>query len=226
MSTSKPDWQWAMLSKPSISIRKGKAFGFDKPFEDTSTLVLTSATGYYIDVRFNLKGDPTSGPSFWAFAGTSETALVDGIECTAHAKWEHLIDSKEIDGVDEGDMFMLQNGDCMEVGVGKNGLYKELWNSPYPNLAPSVVARTAGQWDGIVIRIGDHCQGILQDKASGKIYVERWVRGKTWLKDEKSNTTGEQEDVVLPCMWAATAERVVGDTTEAHGKKWEIIEAA
>ena len=236
MANAMPDWQRALLSKPSISVRRGIAWGFNQAYEDTSTLVLTSTSSHYVDIRFSLKGDPTSGASFWAFAGTCETSVSGTLECTGHGKWAHPIDSQNSSAIDEGDIFLLQNGDCMEVGVMKNPatgekqLYKEYWSSPYANRSPCVVGITTGKIEGMVIRVGEHCQGILQEKSSGKLFVERWTRSNDtvegkWLKDGRSNTDTEQVEVILPCMWAAGGERSKGDVITAKGRRWEIIES-
>lgn len=224
------------LSNPSISVRKGIAWGFSEAQEDTSTLVLTSPKAYYVDIRFSLEGDPTSGSAFWAFAGTCEHTVSKSLPCTSHGKWAHPIDSQNSDAADEGDMFLLQNGDNVEVGIMQNSktgnqeMYKEYWTSPYSNLAPCVVIKTLGTWEGIIIRIGDHCQGILQENALRRLYLERWVRSDdedngTWLKDWRSNTGADELDVILPCMWAATGRRIVGETIETQGRTWEVIES-
>src|ERR1700761_1442098 len=65
-----PEWKKALLSRPSISTRKGMAWEFEDPFEDTDTLVLTSGEGWFVDVRFSLSGDGwDDGGGIWAFAG-------------------------------------------------------------------------------------------------------------------------------------------------------------
>ena len=114
---------------------------------------------------------------------------------SAHSVWNHDIDSKG-DGIsDEGDMYLLPNGDSMEVGMMQNPatgtvqLYKEYWTEP-PVLAdggglrklPCVVAQTietlaegSPNSKGRAMRIGDHFQGILKRPGQG-ILVERWTR--------------------------------------------------
>jgi hypothetical protein len=58
-----PQWKHDLLSKPSVSARRGVARGFDAAYEDTSTLVLTSVGSWFIDIRFALGEDPTGGGS-------------------------------------------------------------------------------------------------------------------------------------------------------------------
>ncbi|OCT51021.1 hypothetical protein CLCR_08778 [Cladophialophora carrionii] len=197
-----PQWKKDFLQKPSISSRNGIAWGYGTPYEDTDTLVLTSTKSDFVDIRFPRKrelGKPiASDPSFWAFSGTSSTTFlgVDGIEMrySAHCVWEHEIDSKGPGISDEGDMFLLPNGDCMEVGMmqnpqsGKVEMYKEYWTSPdlagepELELVPSIVAKIIqmpndhdGQAPslqngngGTIIRIGNYCQGIVRQQSGDR----------------------------------------------------------
>ncbi|ETN42996.1 uncharacterized protein HMPREF1541_02154 [Cyphellophora europaea CBS 101466] len=187
---------------PSISIRKGIAWGFSPPYEDTSTLVLTSPEGRFVDIRFPLDYSTLPGrkgfdhhPSYWSFSGRSITRTPQQGSFPAwpyatHSVWQHEIDSRGPGIVDEGDMFDLPNGDSMEVGVmrhpvsGEQSMYKEYWTSPKLapeyglGLFPCYVAETvAVQGDtglpkGRIIRVGPHCQSI---RATEPVDVERWT---------------------------------------------------
>jgi len=119
---------------------------------------------------------------------------------SAHCVWTHEIDSKEPGVGDEGDMFLLLNGDCMEVGMmenpktGKVEMYKEYWAGRDVELGsesgevkkrPCIVAKTAlldrfqgmlRDGSGVVIRVGDYCLGIVQHGGEEGVFVERWVR--------------------------------------------------
>ena len=260
-----PDWKSMLLSKPSVSTRRGIAWGFRPPYEDTSTLVLTSNGNDFVDVRFSLRGDATSGDAFWAFAGTSTTTFPSDpptsptsggshrkggaleIPCMAHCVWKHEIDNKGADINDEGDLFLLDNGECVEVGMmenkksGRVEMYKEYWTSVETDPgSPCVVARTehrTGQEKGrgMVIRIGNHCQAIFQRRSTsgeesqrrGEVHVERWARrdGK-WVKDWRSSTgEEEEEDVVMPSKWVCEEVRKLGEGIELLGRRWEVTEA-
>lgn len=110
---------------------------------------------------------------------------------SAHAVWKHEIDSKGPGISDEGDMFLLANGDCIEVGMmenprtGKIEMYKEYWTTPPTEpgsgelrRTPCVVARTQEATEttsGVIIRVGDYCQGIARHAETG-VLVERWQR--------------------------------------------------
>lgn len=123
---------------------------------------------------------------------------------SAHAVFHHDVDSKGPGISDEGDMFLLPNGDCIEVGMmqnpstGKEQLYKEYWTGPSAEFridddgrvkrSPCVVAKTVARSSaevgvvpngrGAVVRIGDYCQGILQrHEVNGQLLtlVERWL---------------------------------------------------
>ena len=170
---------------------------YNAPFEDTDTLVLTSTKSGFVDLRFPRKrelGRPvTADPSFWGFSGSSSTTFLQGdgigMPYSAHCVWKHEIDSKGPGISDEGDMFVLPNGDCMEVGMmqnpktGKVEMYKEYWTSPAtttkPHLTPCIVAKTNDRANdddertasiqigsgGTIIRIGNYCQGIMRQPA-------------------------------------------------------------
>jgi hypothetical protein len=163
---------------------------------------LTSAKSTFIDIRFPKKrafGRPIAeDPSFWAFSGkstlefiTSDDPTVPVLPYSAHGAWGRDIDSKGGDVVDEGDIFMLPNGDCIEVGMMENPathkveMYKEYWSVPSPaspsrtetelSRFPCIVARElssdqrAGvgavpKGSGAVIRIGDFCQGVMRQQ--------------------------------------------------------------
>jgi len=162
-----------------------------------------------VDIRFPNRPDTelplTSDPSFWAFSGISETSFDPGdAEVTmpyhAHAVWKHEIDSKGPGISDEGDMFLLPNGNCIEVGMMMNPdtrsvmMYKEYWTTPSTEISsggiwlmpgsgglrrtPCVVATTQGADEsesGVIIRVGDFCQSIARHEKKG-VLVERWQR--------------------------------------------------
>jgi len=212
----------------------------------------------------------TFDPAFWAFSGTSSTTFhPDGagaMPYSAHSVWKHDIDSKGPGISDEGDLFLLPNGDCIEVGMMENPrtkqveLYKEYWTEPPVDAGsgglkktPCVVVKTFSSQGvnertrkGIIIRIGDHCQGILEPgegDSSHMIVVERWVRTPVeqtpalasaslvsgedvahWIKDWRSNTDEPRVDVVMPCMWACDEGRKLGDEIVTRGERWRVTE--
>lgn len=262
-----PQWKMELLSKPNVSERRGIAQGFDAAYEDTSTLVLTSAGSRYIDIRFALGEDPTGGASYWAFAGRSEVTFpgegrkgerrgtgwrgsgeIVEIPCMAHCVWNHEIDSKGLRSSDEGDMYLLGNGQVIEVGIstdgpsGKMEMYKEYWTSVETGEdASCVVARTEqpiGQEKGVgmVIKVGGHCQAIFQrqslsaeeDGRAGEVHVERWYKSEMsglWTKDWRSSTgSDESEDVLMPSKWVCEQGRKIGDVVELLGRKWQVVE--
>ncbi|EXJ81028.1 hypothetical protein A1O3_07316 [Capronia epimyces CBS 606.96] len=273
-----PRWKKAFLEKPSISIRKGIAWGFSPPYEDTSTLVLTSPNAVFVDIRFPLQPDSsrplTGNPAFWAFSGTSRTTFSPdtsevSMPYSAHAVWAHEIDSKGSGISDEGDMFLLPNDDCIEVGMMQNPqtkqveLYKEYWSTPPAEpgsgdlrRSPCVVARTlelgvhraARNGSGVVIRVGDYCQGIVQqcehDGSPRGVLVERWQKlpvqrnpalsesqsrdagdshqPTEWLMDWRSNTP--EGEASIPSLWTCMDDRKLGDQIVIHGVTWSVVE--
>ncbi|KAF4552281.1 Hypothetical protein D9617_10g072620 [Elsinoe fawcettii] len=122
------------------------------PTEPTSTLVLTSSSRRFIDIRINLpkpdepdlpnEGGPLSRLQ-WAFAGTSHTSLRPSsdptIAPTLHCTWHHWIDShappcRDDEVKDSGDLFPQPDGRSLETGTmlnpatGKVEAYEEMWS--------------------------------------------------------------------------------------------------
>jgi Protein HRI1 len=236
--------------------------GYQPPYEDADVLVLTAASSKFVDVRFPLleNHDPeaplSAYSSFWAFSGTATTTFPssnDGFEMplAAHCAWQHEIDSHGPEITDEGDMFLLKNGDSMEIGVMENSetkqqtLYKEYWTGPKTQIGvdkepkyPSVVAEmqqdNINSTRGRIIRVGNYCQGIMEigQRGAQEVYVERWIRGSNeqWSRDPRSGISGTvvgQFGLAYPsllCAWACATGRGVGDETVSNGVKWKITE--
>jgi Protein HRI1 len=170
------------------------------------------------------------------------------IPCMGHCVWKHEIDSKDLGSNDEGDLYLLGNGEVIEVGVstsgpsGKMEMYKEYWTNVEMNGDVScVVARTeqgTGQEKeiGMVIRVGRHCQAIFQKQIVsaeghlrvGEVQVERWYKGEksaVWAKDWRSSAGDDKgEDVVMPSKWVYEEGRKMGDVIELSGRRWEVVE--
>lgn len=221
---------------------------------------MTSKAGAFVDIRFPsnfAKSRPlTEDPAFWAFSGVATMRFYEGMPHTAHGVWTHDIDSRDEAIRDEGDLFLLGNGDCVETGLMKNprtermAMYKEYWTSPgVVEITPCVVARTSESegWHGVVIRVGNYCQGIMARHNQGKseekqvkVLVERWQRTRIdrgrsveeeqeekreWLKDGRSNTSDEGGDSEkVPCMWACREDRRIGDEVVVAGVQWKVVE--
>jgi hypothetical protein len=248
-----PGWKASLLAKASVSTRCGIAWGFAAAYEDTSTLVLTSPSSWFIDIRFALGPDPTGGASYWAFAGKSTVTFpgegyragsgrVVEIPCLAHCVWEHEIDSKGPGEVDEGDLYVLANGQVIEVGLsttrGPSGtleMYKEYWTDvEMDGDASCVVARTEEGPEqesgvGMVMRVGRHCQAIFRSQV-GPVLVERWLQAEesgAWAKDGRSHTASQPgSDVLMPCEWLCEQARKMGDVIELSGRKWRVVECS
>ncbi|KAF2097542.1 hypothetical protein NA57DRAFT_77798 [Rhizodiscina lignyota] len=143
------------MGKPHISIRKHICWDPHNggvPSEPTSTVVLTSARSFYVDVRMlkaNEAGQTSTeagSSSFrgldWAFAGMSTTlrSPIAG-DAAEIMEWQHWIDSKhstqESGNVvrDVGRCFPQPNGDTQELGkmvnpdTGLETEYEELWGA-------------------------------------------------------------------------------------------------
>ncbi|KAI9775169.1 MAG: hypothetical protein M1835_005912 [Candelina submexicana] len=187
------------MPTPSISLRKHIRWPPAPASEPTSTLVLTSQTSHFVDIRL-LKPQPDndspSSRSFealdWAFAGISSTtpSHPSNPESPAHTVWTHLIDSHAPSAPDtvqdEGDIFPQPNLDSLETGsminpaTGQMAAYEELWRDiEIPcSLQCSVVLETRNKDSekgerGMIVRVGGWCQGVVTD-TNGRCTIERW----------------------------------------------------
>lgn len=241
---------------------------YNPPYEDTDTLVLTAPSGEFVDIRF--PKDATSSReasdhrSYWAFSGEALTTFHDAgaqqhaidMPYTAHCRFVHVIDSRGHESIasgDEGDMFLLMNGDCLEMGTMLNPLsrqkelYKEYWHSgehlPDQNGVDDantcIVAHVSSSAavEGVIIRLGGRVQGIISRRDEGGsqiLEVERWVRetsqhGKP-IEQYSTDAAGGpwSRDIrssgFLPVGWLSIRDRQVGDNIEHNGILWQVTE--
>lgn len=119
--------------------------GDDDPEEKTSTLVLTSPSGLFVDLRILADCSSGGGPGNtserhfstvdWAFAGRSlrQPKRPDGVTA---ASWTHWVDSRTVNALSVHDAGLCQplpNGDELETGemLDPKGVmrpYKEIWH--------------------------------------------------------------------------------------------------
>ncbi|KAL8854479.1 MAG: hypothetical protein Q9221_000750 [Calogaya cf. arnoldii] len=199
----------------SISRRKHYRTVPGDPSEPTSTLVLTSPRGFYVDIRVFKEQQPSSDPKTfdgklqWAFAGTKTSEQTDGRTIST---WFHPIDSLSDDPPpDKGEMleldsgYVLEKGESVDAKTGERTEYEELWEELLSTFSKTqdswrrcVVLKTVEEEGvkGMAIKCGSYCQGILKNK--GAVTVERWefVRGERAGWHERTVRFGEG---VLPC---------------------------
>lgn len=251
-ATPLPAWAKELLKRPLVEVRLGFSIGYDAPSEDSSTIVLTAPSGKYVDLRFSTlpRSDSVltvkNPGKIWGYAtaGLSTAVIQPGkgdcppYGCTVHATWEHPIDSSGGFDTDGADLLLLADGARMEVGCmvihGKMQMFKEYWVTPAGGRTekPCVVVELEdGPGEdgkgaqGMAIRIGDYCQGILQH--GDEFWFERWeFQGDRheWTKDTRSNTP-TSETGFLPCWWMTDGARALGETIVANGRKWQVTES-
>lgn len=176
-------------SSPTISRRYGIAWS-STPFttapsytEPTSTIVVSSPSGQFVDLRIVLKSPakdasvtPTSlelGSNFkeleWAIAGQATFSTTP--EGKKHGMWSHWISSRESGNgdVDEGDMEppdehgrVVETGQMVNSEVGKRMWYKEVWGDvvqKMPDAVPGAVTGK-GKRSYVVVRCEDEVEGV------------------------------------------------------------------
>lgn len=226
--------------QPLVSIRRGIAWGLAPRSEDSSVLVLTSPNRYYVDIRFALEGEPTAGP-FWAFGGRVTYTKLPGVGedqgVGIRGEWAHPIDSMgNTEGVDQADLFTLDNGDQIEVGLlenpatGKTDRFMEYWTKPSTTNVSTdgtdertctvAILEERSKLVGIAIRVGDYAQGIKQiSGAESGVLTSRWTRDSgQWQKDAKGNA--EEDDI--PMQWLLDNRNLHDVKSEAE--RWNIVE--
>lgn len=220
-----------------------------EPEEPTSTVVLTSQTSHYVDVRiykdlYQKELDRKDGIHSiaileWAFAGTSSTTEgSSGLEDAKplHSIWEHWIDSKSDNPrPDEGDMWRQNNGDVLERGTqvhpvtGLQTEYEELWGDlqvekvgeerDHVSIVLKVENHEAGT-RGMVVRVGDWCQAILKSREA--LTIERWRWTKRMNDWERLVKIGRGN---LPCAIVCNSQMVREEGTIVCGDlEWTIVE--
>ena len=163
----------------------------------------------------------------WGLAGRS-------VGTPSHGIWIHDIDSRtENPGEerDEGDMFpqpehpdvVLERGKMRHPESGEIREYEEAWKDPQvlavDGRRASVVLETstsaAPGVKGMVVRVGQFCQGIL--RLGSAIVVERWA----WAQDggwKLSARIGDGAD--LPCDVTWDGALATGDECDRNGVSW------
>ncbi len=192
----------------------------------------------------------------WAFAGRSERGPPTkqggggdqgGKKATAHGIYHHTIDSRHVDptGVrDEGHFYdyeedaggaqvlELEKGEMENSATGTVQRYEELWADVPVNILPAdegrrvcVVLQTA-DGKGMVIRVGQFCQGILRNGQD--IVVERWrwdMGGKGGKGDAMWKRLVRMGQGQVPCNATfETSEVAKGRVFELGGNKWTVEE--
>ncbi|KAI7177906.1 hypothetical protein KC343_g13082 [Hortaea werneckii] len=168
----------------------------------------------------------------------------------AHCEWRHWIDSrteKPEDVVDEGKMYpiegdgqrSLEKGSMVNPGTGRMTEYEEIWRDVDAVGIPAVVgSEGVGAEDegkvsavlildepgqrarGMVVRIGQYCQGVLRVK--GEFSVERWE----WAGEEKGwERKVRMGSLFLPCGPARDILGMEVGSQVKHGDyRWEVVE--
>ncbi|KAI9659808.1 MAG: hypothetical protein M1821_001159 [Bathelium mastoideum] len=244
------------MSPPTISLRAGFRWT-DKAgqplIEDTSTLVLTTSTSRFVDIRVHHhtplpddRGLPHDAGALgllnWAFAGTASSHKVtDSGPPYDVCRWTHWVDSRVVLGGEPHDdfanMYNMQNGLALEIGSmrhpsGEMFPYEELWTDLAIESTNLVEPRRK-------VCILATMEDSAREAQSMIVRVGRWVQGivakggeisvERWKWREES---GKFERVVkigrlfLPCFigFDEGSTTQVGKTLEFDKLVWKVDE--
>jgi hypothetical protein len=186
-------------------------------------------------------------------------------ENVTHSTWRHWVDSRHTVGspdvpIDEGDMYALPDGRSLEHGHwnspwdGRPQSYEEMWTDVSissisdTGKVTCVVLRAEGVSKdgegvrGVIIRLGQYCQGIL--KIGDRIAVERWEHQKkrdgALVMQEQDEETKDEKTVgnwtrvmrvgewFLPCAVTFKSDLQLGNKVIAgepgYNLEWVIEE--
>ncbi|KAJ6463347.1 hypothetical protein C8R45DRAFT_1025393 [Mycena sanguinolenta] len=208
-----------------ISFRESIRWLPNEPSEPTQTIVLTSASGVFLDVRFNKEGGSAAHLD-WAFAGYRSSPT------PTSTKFTHHIDSRTLDPlqvVDVGtntplpDMRTLEAGEMVNPATGIMAQYEEKWRDEecdeavfVRNIAGSVWRAWAGRWQLALGRTprGEFWAWQGFNDGSGE---DAWTRPfSTPLKDSDSS---ELEYLPRDCQFWQK-----GSTMDWAGDRWFVLD--
>ncbi|KAK3708685.1 hypothetical protein LTR37_011407 [Vermiconidia calcicola] len=177
----------------------------------------------------------------WAFAGFSSSELQTGADGSqfVHSTWKHWVSSRVADAdgvVDEGDMFPQADGTTLEKGkmvnpaTGRETEYEEVWEDPKPTTttegdgekvmcAVLQLHDDAHQARGMVVRVGQFCQGVLRIGESMSLERWQWKSHGGWKRQVRIG------DQWLPCGVLLDGQRVRMGGEVKHGEfSWRVVE--
>lgn len=229
-----------------ISVRQHIRWPPAPPSEPTSTVVLTSPGRHFVDVRVLCSGlreedGEVNQKLDWAFAGTSSSqpGREPGIR---HAVWRHWVDSHTTEPETVRDEAVvnetggpggseLETGRMVNPATGVEAEYEEAWSSleplviePGSERRPAyVVLRTRDDEQsvrGMLIRLGQFCQGVLRDRDAVTVERWQWDQQGGWTLSARFGETRLPVDALLGNIQTLKLNDVVEDGT----KTWKVIE--
>ena len=232
-----------------------KTKGFYSDCEDDAALLLRAPDGAYTTVSFTPLVRTTTH-FLDASAGTSSITPNNGGDAmhdvVAHSEWTAITSSSGEGDVRSGNLYLLCTGDFLQVSqisdptTHKTSVCQELWTSvpmwevqkePTVTSTPCLLVASiaSGKGKGLMIRLGDYCQGVALLDGWG-LHIERWKRvagdrgSQEWIKDPRSTTWIEEqeENAFLPGEWLCRGETRLGHGIVIRPSSvhtiWKVIE--
>ena len=202
------------------------------PFEPTSTLVLTSPSLSFVDLRYlnplTVSQPPAPNPGDlgrldWGFAGESHTRRAPAsphatLGAFNRSSWTHWVDSRvrvgHVMAADEGDMYSLGDGRFLEVGfafhphLGRVAGHEELWRD-----VDVLSTEGSGRKRCVVLRCKDAARGVrgvvvrVGQFCQGILMVGGEVTTERWEGEVFTEGVGEKEE---KAKWKRTARSGLG----------------
>ena len=134
---------------------------------------------------------------------------------------------------DEGDVFANPDGTALEKGImvnpatGRETAYEELWSDTEPMAIPQyAVACVVLQFEGtgsergVIIRLGEHCQGLL--RSTEGVTAERWL----WKPEDGWTRTHKLGRGEMPCskLLEKDVKLGQGDELVSAERLWTVVE--
>ncbi len=186
-----------------------------EPFEN-QLVVWAQASSGYADIRTPLRSaddDPVAGPV--SFAGT---CAWDGTSL----HWTRTIDLDPGEHLDIG-AITWEGADMIEQGSfpfgGKVSPFVEVWRRLPGDASPRLVLTCASP-PGQLVRVGDHCVVVVDERAEGGAFRAAYRRsvGDAWVTE-----TSIGDGATLPVPPAI--DLADGESVELAGSRWTVLES-
>jgi len=201
-------------------LRRSIRLGDGAPGEG-STVVWLQAGEHFADLRVPYDAPAAEGHVVMSFAGTTAWQPGGG-DTPERLRWTHVLDLQAW-AAEDGAAVWFDGDDLIEEGVfdidGESVPYTEVWGRLPGSTGSSLVMTTADE-RGMVVRVGDHCLTVVDQRAGGGCFDAdyRVLDGGRW---RSQLSFGEGAARLPPPPEMAP----VGSVVAIDGVEWRVVEA-